>query len=112
MKKSITRRLFGKKEKCTHHWHHVGKTSVDSYLGYDTAIDRKNVLFCPKCEEEIVVSNERWEQLQAIQKVREAYNETTVLDTPASTSIYTPISNIIDKPSVTKRARKPVTAKK
>lgn len=67
--------LFGKKEKCIHHWHYVGKATVYSSNGCDVDADEMNALFCPKCEAETTVSDERWAQLQAIQKVREAYQQ-------------------------------------
>lgn len=95
--------LFQKKEKCVHHWHFIGKTTVFSDFGSDVSSDEMNALFCPKCEAETVVSNERWAQLQEIHKVREQYKETLQAESPAS--------DVVIKPSFTERFHDAVTAK-
>lgn len=67
-------KLFNK-EKCIHHWHYVGKATMctEDFCSLNTEMV---ALFCPKCEEETTVADERWEQLQEIQKIRESYHKT------------------------------------
>lgn len=89
--------LFQKKQKCVHHWHYVGKSTTYSSNGFDVEADEYNALYCPKCEAETSVSDERWAQLQAIQKVRESYQQ------PASPTVSLPKTPA--KPAVTRKTR-------
>lgn len=69
--------LFKKKEKCIHHWHYIGKKTTYDDHNVTAGNNKLNALFCPKCEEETAVTDERWVQLQAMQKVRESYQKAT-----------------------------------
>lgn len=63
-----------KQEKCTHKWYYVGKTTIrHRFCGHIVEEHEMNALYCPICEKEISVSDERWEQLQAISLVKETH---------------------------------------
>lgn len=107
--------IFGKKSDCIHHWYYVGKNNESTTITGKPKWEDV-VLFCPKCESEDTVTEERWSQLQEIHKVREEYRK-TVLEAAENNATLLSCSSImippdvIEKPSLTRRNPRPVTAK-
>jgi|GEM_PF-6887358 len=53
-----------KQKLCTHEWHRIGREG-SLIVG----------IYCPKCEKEEHVAEERWEELKEIEKVRKSYRQ-------------------------------------
>ncbi len=49
---------------CTHEWHRIGREG-SLIVG----------IYCPKCDKEEHVAEERWEELKEIEKVRKLYKQ-------------------------------------